>query len=301
MEINLYEQFVALFESNKRLYWVYLLSSLAIATIYLMVFKNQKRVLLSKKLWLHPSAILDYKYFFISFFIKSLLIIPFIFGATEVAMGVYEILIGEFGFVKVSLLSYEMILFLYTLSLFIISDFTRYWLHRWLHTIPFLWEFHKVHHSPKVLNPMSFYRVHPIENILFALRYSLSIGAVTGVFLYFFGAYISILEILGANIFLFVFSLMGSNLRHSHIKLSYPKILENLFISPYQHQIHHSKYHTHKNYGGYLAIWDKFFGSLQYSKDVKKTHFGLGSSEQFNTTSKLLFDPFINLRRRYAK
>nr|WP_216092588.1 sterol desaturase family protein [Candidatus Marithrix sp. Canyon 246] len=47
---------------------------------------------------------------------------------------------------------------LFTLSLFIFSDLTRYLLHRLLHSIPILWEFHKVHHSAKVLNPFTFYR-----------------------------------------------------------------------------------------------------------------------------------------------
>jgi len=300
MEINLYEQFFAMFEPNKRLYWLYLVSSLIIAGVYLYINKKQRRINLSSKLWLHPSSLLDYKYFIISFFVKTILIIPFIFGATEVSMFVYEYLLDSYGFIKITSFSYGTIIILYTLSLFLVSDFTRYWLHRFLHTIPFLWEFHKVHHSPKVLNPLSFYRVHPVENILFASRYAFSIGSVTGVFFYFFGAYISVVEVLGANVFLFVFSLLGSNLRHSHIKLSYPKVVENFFISPYQHQIHHSKKHTHKNYGGYLAIWDKLFGSLEYSKNISKVKFGLGNKE-FDTVSKLLFQPFINIGKKYEK
>ena len=155
---------------------------------------------------------------------------------------------------------------LYTLTLFIISDFTRYWLHRFLHTVPFLWEFHKVHHSAKVLNPLTFYRVHPVENILFAFRYALSIGVVSGVFIYFFGAFIGVVEIVGVNVLLFLFSLMGSNLRHSHIKIKYPKVMENFFISPFQHQIHHSTKHSNKNFGGYLALWDKLFGLWSIQK-----------------------------------
>lgn len=299
MEINLYDQFFALFHSDKRLYWLYIASSMLIALFYLIVHKKQRRINLSKKLWLHPSAILDYKYFIVSFFIKSILIVPFVLGVSEIAIFVYEYLLESYGFIKVKSFSYTQIMVLYTVSLFIISDFSRYWLHRWLHTIPFLWEFHKVHHSPKVLNPLSFYRVHPVENILFALRYALSIGGVTGIFLYFFGAYISIMEILGTNIFLVIFSLAGSNLRHSHIKLQYPQSLERFFISPYQHQIHHSKKHTHKNFGGYLALWDYLFGSIEYSSKVKTLKFGLANKE-FDSLSKLLFQPFINIGKRYV-
>lgn len=271
-----------------------------IAAVYLAVHKKERRINLNKKLWLHPSAVLDYKYFIASFFIKSILIVPLLFGAKEVTLFVYEYLTDTYGFVKVTSLSYTQVMVLYTVSLFIVSDLTRYWLHRLLHTVPFLWEFHKVHHSAKVLNPITFYRVHPVENILFGLRYALSIGTVSGVFIYFFGAFIGIVEIAGVNILLFVFSFVGSNLRHSHIKLKYPKVLEGFFISPYQHQIHHSTKHFNKNYGGYLAVWDRIFGTLEYSKNVKKTKFGIRSKE-FNSIWSFLFLPFMKIGKRYAK
>jgi len=295
MEINgLIDSFAALFAPNKRIYWLYLVSSLAIATIYLLVYKKEQKINLSKKLWLHPSGILDYKYFIISFFIKTLLIVPLLFGAKEVTIFTYEYLLDNYGYIKITTFSYTQVVILYTISLFVISDFTRYWLHRFLHTIPFLWEFHKVHHSAKVLNPLTFYRVHPVENILFGLRYALSIGIVSGIFIYFFGAFISVFEIVGVNALLFIFSLAGSNLRHSHIKIKYPKLVENFFISPYQHQIHHSTKHSNKNFGGYLAIWDKLFNSIEYSSNVKKIRFGLNTKE-FDSIFSVLFKPFKNL------
>ncbi|MEC7230725.1 MAG: sterol desaturase family protein, partial [Verrucomicrobiota bacterium] len=50
---------------------------------------------------------------------------------------------------------------LFYLFLFILDDFARYWLHRWLHAIPLLWSFHKVHHSASTLNPFTVFRTHP--------------------------------------------------------------------------------------------------------------------------------------------
>ena len=178
-----------------------------------------------------------------------------------------------------------------------ISDFTRYWLHRFLHTIPFLWEFHKVHHSAKVLTPITFYRVHPIENFLFGLRYSLSAGFVTGVFIYFFGAMIDIYMVFGVNVFLFLFSTLGANLRHSHVPFAYFTFIEKWFMSPKQHQIHHSTKHFNKNYGGFISIWDRFFGSLQLSNEVKVMKFGLRKNQMPDYTSlkSLIFRPFINI------
>ena len=300
IDIDLVDSFVGLFSSTKRIYWQYIVAALIIALIYFLSLekkraKKEMKINLSYKLWLHKSAVLDYKYFIISFFIKTLLIIPFVFSVQEVTIFVYEFLEEYFGYMKVSYFSYSEVVIFFTVSLFIVSDFTRYWLHRFLHTIPFLWEFHKVHHSAKVLTPITFYRVHPVENLLFGFRYALSIGLVTGVFIYLFGAMIGIYEVLGTNIFLYIFSLLGSNLRHSHIKITYPQIVENIFISPFQHQLHHSRKYYNKNFGGYLAIWDKIFGTLQVSKEIfksdEKIHYGVETAK-FDTIFKLLVIPF---------
>ena len=289
-----------LINPDKRTYWVYILSSIAIAMVYLQFNKKQKRVIFSSKLWLHPSAKLDYSYFILSYFIKLIMIIPIVISAKEIAFFINKNLYYEFGFNPIQTISYEITIILYTVCLFIVSDFTRYWLHRFLHTIPFLWEFHKIHHSAKVLNPLTFYRVHPVENILFGFRYSLSIGFVTGIFIYFFGSKIGLIEVLGANAFIFVFSLLGSNLRHSHIPLAYFSFLEKWLISPKQHQIHHSKKHFDKNYGGYLALWDRVFGTLKLSSEVKVLKFGLRKKQMKNYQSltNILIYPFINILRR---
>ena len=288
---------------SKRTYWVYICSSIIIGMVFLYFNKRQTRINFSSKLWLHPSARLDYSYFILSYFIKVLMIFPIVISAKSVAFFINKFLYLEYGFNQTSNLSYENTIVLYTITLFFVSDFTRYWLHRLLHSIPFLWEFHKVHHSAKVLNPLTFYRIHPIENILFGFRYSLSIGFVTGIFIYFFGSKIGIYEILGANIFIFTFSLIGSNLRHSHIQFAYFKFLENFFISPKQHQIHHSVKHFNKNFGGYLAIWDKIFRTHKHSCDVKVLKFGLRREQmnQYTTLLSLIITPFSNILKRKTK
>jgi len=285
---------------DKRLFWAYLLSSVLISIIYFYISKKNTRVISSSKLWLHPSAKLDYYYFFLSYFINIFLLIPFIISAKTIAFGVNKFLYQEFDYFENSFFSYEMIILMYTLSIFLVSDFTRYWLHRFLHTIPFLWEFHKVHHSAKVLTPITFYRVHPVENFLFGLRYSFSIGLVTGVFIYFFGAMIDIYMVFGVNVFLFLFSLLGSNLRHSPVPFSYGRFLEKWFISPKQHQIHHSKKHFNKNYGGYIAVWDRVFGTLCLSQSVKVMKFGLRNEQMkdYKSLIDLIFRPFINLIKK---
>ena len=284
---NLYflEYFV---NPHHRIFWIYIVSTLLIATVYLLINPKEKKVNLSQKLWLHPSATLDYRYFAISFFIKTWLIIPLLIGANEIALWTQSLLSDHFGFYLWEGLSYTEIMLLFTLTLFIVSDFTRYWLHRFMHSIPLLWKFHKVHHSAKVLTPITFYRVHPVENILFGLRFSVSAGFVTGVFIFFFGGFLDIKDILGVNIIVFVFNVLGANLRHSHIKLKYFTWMENIFISPFQHQIHHSTKFYNSNFGGTLAIWDLFFGTLKYSKEIESMKFGLKKVEHNSILDLLL-------------
>ncbi|WP_228286277.1 sterol desaturase family protein [Arcobacter vandammei] len=276
------------------------MSCFFLAILYFYFTKKSTRVISSSKLWLHPSAKLDYIYFFLSNLVNILLIIPFVLSAKSVALFINKSLYSYFGFFETFSFSYFQITVLYTIAIFVFSDFTRYWLHRFLHTIPILWEFHKVHHSAKVLTPITFYRVHFVENFLFGLRYALSIGFVTGVFIYIFGAKINIYMVFGVNILVFITSIFGSNLRHSHVPFAYFSFIEKWFLSPKQHQIHHDKKHFNKNYGGYIAIWDRVFGTLALSKDVKVLKFGIRKNQmsEYKSIKDLYFRPFVNLYKK---
>ncbi len=292
--------FEYLLDPNRRIYWLYILSSCLIGLVWLYLHPHHKKLIFSKKLWFHPSSQLDFFLFIVSFFIKTLFIIPLIIGAKDVAYATMRFLVQNFGFVQIHL-NYNLILFLFTATLFICSDFSRYWLHRFLHTNAFLWRFHKIHHSAKVLTPLTFYRIHPLENLLFGLRYSLVVGFVTGVFVYFFGAKIGLVEVLGVNVFVFAFSFFGANLRHSHIHLAYPKFFESFLMSPKQHQMHHSVRFTHKNYGGTFSIWDKIFGTIAYSNQTNILKFGLKNKQEmalYNNILSTLVLPFVKRSTR---
>ena len=280
---------------HKRIYWVFILTSLLMALVYLCYKQERLSTYLSRDIWLHSSAKVDYFYFFVISVIKTLVIFPIMLGVTDTAWYTLQILNLTFGYQLPVKLDRSLIIILYTLSLFILGDLTRYWLHRWLHSSEFLWQFHKVHHSASVLTPFTFYRVHPVENFLFGLRYALTTGVVTGVFIYWFGARLQVLDVLGVNLFIFIGLLFGANLRHSPIYLRFPAVLEKWFISPAQHQIHHTVEGSRKNYGGVLSLWDRLFGSLHLSEDIKPENFGLGESDAqvFTRAHHLLFKPFL--------
>jgi cytochrome c peroxidase/sterol desaturase/sphingolipid hydroxylase (fatty acid hydroxylase superfamily) len=280
------------FEPGQRIYWGYLILALIIALGVCRLTGQVQSEWLSKKIWLHPSALLDYRYFIVATLIKSTIIMVLLIGAGDITISVVYFLDNHFGYrPKLSRMSFE-ILFFYGLCLFIVNDFTRYWLHRMMHQIPLLWRIHQVHHSAEVLTPLTFYRVHPIENWLFGVRYALSAGLVTGLFIYAFGSGIHVPAIFGVNAIVLVAHVIGDNLRHSHFRLGYPAALERVFISPQQHQFHHTWNGNGKNFGGILALWDWCFGSLRLSNSADRFQFGLADEKPIRTITQLLVSPF---------
>src|SRR5690606_24355142 len=84
--------------------------------------------------------------------------------------------------------------------------------------------------------------------------------------------------------------------RHSHIWLNYPEWLSHIFISPAQHQIHHSTEvrHFDKNLGLIFAFWDKLFGTLYVPKGYEKFSFGINKKKPnpFNNVWDMYVQPF---------
>ena len=283
---------------DKRIYLVYLLSSTLLA---FYIFKRSKKIqsftsyLFNKKIWASKSAIIDYYFIFFNSYIKILLIAPLLIYGYYLNYYVNDGLHNLFG--KPSLqLSVTTITILYTISLTIFGDFCTYIIHYIMHKVPFFWRFHKIHHSATVLNPITQYRIHPVELLINNIRGIFVIGLATGIFNYLSVHQIEKWTFIGVNIFHFLFLLWGANLRHSHVKFSYASIIENILISPFQHQIHHSNNPEHydKNMGSKFAIWDWLFGTLVKSKDVtKKLRFGLGEEDiNYTTFIKNITNPF---------
>jgi len=282
-----------LFNPQKRLYWGYLLSSALIMLLYFLLTRQSVARLFSKDLWWHPSARLDYVYFLVVSLIKIGLLLPWMLGVRETSIWTLRFMESLFGYQAKIAVDHQWLVLGYTLALFLLSDLSRYCLHRLMHSVPFLWAFHKVHHSAEVLTPVTFYRVHPVENILFGLRYALVAGLITGVFIYLFGANLALMDVIGVNLFVFVFHVLGDNLRHSPVHFRYFNLVEKWFISPAQHQYHHTVQGGTVNYGGVLSIWDRLFGSLRCSVQQDRYDYGLGDEGKvFRSVGQLLLQPF---------
>ena len=266
-----FEPLFYLFNPTKRIFFLYSLSSLILAIILLIPNSSLKQSLqkiFNKKIWFHRSSKIDVQFLFTNSFIRALMFIFFSFTSIAVAKWTLRTLNRSFPDNQLWSFSYSDVILLYALSSFVILDFTRFLQHYLFHKIPILWRFHKIHHSAEVLTPLTLYRTHPIESLVSNLRRTFVIGVLSGLFLFKTRSMISGYEILGVNTFDFVFNIFGSNLRHSHIWLSFGP-LNYLFMSPAQHQIHHSRAQKHfdKNFGFALSIWDLAFRSFYQVKE----------------------------------
>jgi len=292
-----------LLHPRKRTYLLYLFSSLVLA---FFVFKKTQvkstffKYIFKKKIWLGKSAFVDYQLVFFNSFIKILFIAPYLMGGLYLAFYTNEYLETKFGTSSFHL-SINETLVLYTICITLANDFGTYFIHFLMHKIPYLWEFHKIHHSATVLNPFTQYRLHPVELLINNAKGILIFGFVTGFFDYFSQHQVDKLTFIGVNIFSFAFLFFGANLRHSHVKLKYSNFWECILISPFQHQIHHSDNPKHfdKNLGSKFAFWDWMFGTLVRSKSVNKIQFGLGKEENFeyNSFLKNIIAPFKKIVR----
>lgn len=293
------------FDPQKRIFLGYLASALLIALICQFLFaggsvRTAFAKLFSPRVWLSRSARADYMIMVLNQAVM-MGVAPRLISKLVVATLLFEGLHVWFDG-RVALLSAApdwTIAAAFTIVLFLLDDLSKYLVHRALHRWPALWAFHKVHHSAEVLTPFTVYRTHPVEGVVFALRAILVQAVVIATFFFFFGDRASLVTVLGANAFLFLFNLAGSNLRHSHVWISYGSALERWLISPAQHQIHHSveERHFDRNFGAVLAIWDRLGGSLCIADTANKpAAFGVeGESGKPHDLGTIYVKPFAEM------
>ena len=278
-----YENFL---DPRKRTCLLYLGSALVITLVWLLVFKRSTiretiENCFSRHIWWSATAKQDYVLFFLNR-LFSVFIANAWLSSTVATFAVFEWLHTVIPFRPSLEWSPALVMTLFTLFLFILDDVTKYVVHWMLHNIPCLWAFHKVHHSAVSLTPLTIFRTHPVEIFIFSLR-SIAVRAVLiASFIFIFGEGVDLFTVLGVNVGLFIFHLLGSNLRHSHIYISYWAWLEKWLISPAQHQLHHSADPSHHgtNLGITLAVWDRICGTLLIAPKNLSLSFGFEGEEQ---------------------
>lgn len=147
----------------------------------------------------------------------------------------------------------------------LLFDLWMYVWHRLNHQLPFLWRFHRMHHSDRAMDASTGVRFHTGEILLSGL------------------ARLLVLPLLGMSIAqLIVYEsilLPVIFFHHSNVRL--PRWLDfglaYLVVSPAVHRVHHSRIReeTNSNYGSVLPWWDWLFGSLCIRRDTEAIELGL--------------------------
>ncbi|BAZ29377.1 sterol desaturase-like protein [Cylindrospermum sp. NIES-4074] len=302
------------FLASSQIYWLYLLSTILLATIlYIVGLANRGKeksfleYLLPKEVYLHPSSIALYKYFFLISLFQIFFVVPTTLFLAKVAditcQGLIQITGITTPFAVTSPQLWQQIVF--SIFVALLGDFANFFYHYLAHKIPLLWEFHKVHHSAEVITPLTVYRIHPFEMFLGTITIVTITNFGAGIWIFLFGNGMKELLIYGVSFEIFIFYLAGYNLRHSHIWLAYPQWISHIFISPAQHQIHHSvdPKHYDKNFGYIFAFWDWMFGCLYVPSNYEKLSFGLsnGESNLFNSVTNMFLQPLRAIRQRISK
>lgn len=265
------------FGVGSRLWPLYLLATLLIGFV---LFRRRGiegsflTWLMPRSIWTHDSHLVDIKLFAVS----KILSAAGLFQTVAVAALVTTLVADLIPYPGMKSQPHPIVI---ALLLLIFGDFATYWVHRFHHELRILWPFHSVHHSAEVMTPVTVYRKHPVYDLTKTVLHGLVLGLAQGVLAGLFPGGVGIAMLLGVNAGYFLFNMFGANFRHSHIWLSYGRVLEHILISPAQHQIHHSvaPEHHNTNYGEVLAIWDWMFGTLFIAEGAQEIVFGLGDAQ----------------------
>ena len=289
--------------------WLYLLASLVAAGVLFVIDKRSGLIDSSRSFWnytfprqvyFHPSSIVDVKFVAMDYIVKPFTYLPVMSAGTYLSY--------KYGFTLGSSICPDWLRFYSAehplrtaLIVVLIADFAAFYGHYLTHKIPLLWYFHQVHHSAEVLTPLTVHRWHAVDQVFLAV----AVSAMTGFGAVLYSATINdsveLVTVFGLNVFMFVFYMVAFQLRHSHIWLSYGPIVSRVFLSPAQHQIHHSldSKHIDKNFGLVLSIWDALFGCLYVPRARESLVLGIANVDQrdFSTPSKLFLLPCIKAVR----
>jgi len=293
---------LALVQPGQRFFWLFLLAS-ALTAIAACMFslpvsedasaaKTLERAF-PRDIFLHPSALLDYRYAAINAVLSVLIVAATGIATVSVTQWTVAALGGLDGAgVAEANLPVGLLYGFLALASFDTANFFAHYLQ---HKVPALWEFHKVHHSAEVLTPITVLRMHPVDDMVTAATHSLAFGLANGVFLHLYGGPVTQVSVLGTNVFFFLYFIGAYHLRHSHLWVMFPKGLRDVLSSPALHLIHHSKAEQHwdKNFAPVFTFWDWMFGTLYQPHTREQIEVGIAEEDtrQLRSVRQLYLTP----------
>jgi sterol desaturase/sphingolipid hydroxylase (fatty acid hydroxylase superfamily) len=148
---------------------------------------------------------------------------------------------------------------------FLLFDIWMYWWHRLNHGFPFLWRFHRMHHSDPEVDVTTATRFH-VGEIAFSSLIRLGLIPLIGI-------PIEVLIVFDA------IQLPIISFHHANIRLTpqLDKRIRYFIVTPFMHKVHHSrmKSETDSNFSSLLSIWDRMFRSYVEKENYHEIEFGL--------------------------
>jgi sterol desaturase/sphingolipid hydroxylase (fatty acid hydroxylase superfamily) len=147
-------------------------------------------------------------------------------------------------------------------TLLLIADFLQWCTHNLLHRVPWLWTFHKVHHSITTMDWIGNWRFHWVEIVVYKVVLWLPLAW------------------LGASPqAAFVVAVVGTvwgDLNHANLDVGFGR-LGYLLNSPRMHLWHHdasSEGGAAKNFGVVFSCWDYLFGTAFWPRERSPQRLG---------------------------
>ena len=249
---------------NSYFYWLVGVS-LLVWTLELVLPWRKHQKAFRKDFWL------DAFYMFFNFFLFSLIAYNAI---SNVAVELFNDFLAVFGTTNIVAIEIDRWpAWLQLFLLFVLADFIQWNTHRLLHTVPWLWEFHKLHHSVKEMGFAAHLRYHWMETIVYKSIQYLPLAMIGYSLLDFFAVHI--------------FALAIGHLNHANLNWNYGP-LKYIFNSPRMHIWHHARalpaQHRHGvNYGISLSIWDYLFKTAYTPNEGRDIELGFNDDKDYPT------------------
>lgn len=224
---------------------------------------RQDQALFRKDFWL------DAFYMFFNFFLFSLVVYN---ALSNLGVKAFNDMLARMGITNLVALHIETLpVWVQFIIMLVVADFVQWWVHVLLHRVPWLWKFHKVHHSVEQMGFAAHLRYHWMETIVYKTSLYLPLTMI--------GFGIDDFFILHA------FTVLIGHLNHANVPFSYGP-LRYVFNNPVMHIWHHAKVFPNShpygvNFGITLSIWDYIFKTAYIPSSGRDISLGFDQVENY--------------------
>ena len=254
-----------LYPSWHNYFWWLLGISLVVWSLELVFPWRKNQAAIRSDFWL------DGFYMFFNFFLFSLIGYNAVSNVAVEAFNDFLALFGINNLVAFQIAAWPV--WSQFLLLFVVADFIQWNVHRLLHYSPWLWEFHKVHHSVEEMGFAAHLRYHWMETIVYKSIQYIPLSMIG------FG--------LDDFFILHLVTILIGHLNHANVKITYGP-LKYVLNNPVMHLWHHAKNipagSNGVNYGISLSVWDYLFGTAYIPNQNANEPLGFEDQETFPKT-----------------